>query len=280
MYEKHESIHILFTKRTESVKHHKGQISFPGGAADEGDDELSVTALRETQEEVGIQTRHVEIIAELDDMITPTGFRVTPFVGCFSYPYDFSINPGEIAELIEVPLQHLLDPANYRTGTREFRGKTYEIHYYRIRRVYHLGSYRIHPESIPRKTARAASLVHPELLHTHVQRAFLQSNFRAASALLPSDCSIAYRICAFSSSSRVCTSALGCTPDELGPDSRDNSSGQISQVQFIPDGNHHHAVDQIFEFANIAGPGIAQHVLEYFWVKRHGYFFRVQHCTA
>src|SRR4030042_6897038 len=101
---------LLFTKRTEQVKHHKGEISFPGGAFDEGDSGLEKTALREAFEEIGLREDNVQILGALDDIITRTEFIVTPFVGVFfPYPYPFMLSPIEIEELIEVPLACLLD---------------------------------------------------------------------------------------------------------------------------------------------------------------------------
>jgi 8-oxo-dGTP pyrophosphatase MutT (NUDIX family) len=111
LFNKEGSCHILFTRRTEEVKHHKGQISFPGGAFDEEDGDLRKTALRETFEEIGLKEKDVRIIGTLDDIVTSTKFVVTPFVGYFSYPYPFRLSQREIDELIEVPLSFLFDPA-------------------------------------------------------------------------------------------------------------------------------------------------------------------------
>jgi 8-oxo-dGTP pyrophosphatase MutT (NUDIX family) len=108
LFEKEEECHILFTKRTEQVKYHKGEISFPGGVFDEGDLELERTALREADEEVGLKENDVHLMGVLDDIVTITEFIVTPFVGHFPYPYPFKISPIEIAEMIEVPLSSLL----------------------------------------------------------------------------------------------------------------------------------------------------------------------------
>jgi 8-oxo-dGTP pyrophosphatase MutT (NUDIX family) len=110
LFNKEGSCHLLFTRRTQEVKHHKGQISFPGGAFDEGDGNLKKTALRETFEEIGLIENEVQIIGILDDIVTTTNFIVTPFVGYFSYPYPFRLSQREIDELIEVPLSVLLDP--------------------------------------------------------------------------------------------------------------------------------------------------------------------------
>lgn len=129
-YEKNSEPFLLFAKRTQTVRHHKGQISFPGGAYEPNDPDLRHTALRETEEEIGLDQSHVNILAELDDMFTPTCFRVTPFVGTIPYPYSFKINPHETAELIEVPLRHLLIESNHRIGYRMFQNRIYEIHYY------------------------------------------------------------------------------------------------------------------------------------------------------
>ena len=109
LFKKGEDCHILFTKRTDQVKYHKGEISFPGGVYDKGDPDLEGTALRETLEEIGLKGNDVQIIGVLDDIVTVTEFIVTPFVGLFSYPYPFKLSPIEIEELIEVPLSSLLD---------------------------------------------------------------------------------------------------------------------------------------------------------------------------
>jgi 8-oxo-dGTP pyrophosphatase MutT (NUDIX family) len=129
-FEKAGQVHILLAKRTETVRFHKGQISFPGGALDAGDKDLSYAALRETEEEIGIPKKDIKIIAELDDMFTPTNFRVTPFAGVIPYPYDAKLNPHETAQIIEIPLSHFLDQRHHRLGYRRFMNKTYEVHYY------------------------------------------------------------------------------------------------------------------------------------------------------
>jgi 8-oxo-dGTP pyrophosphatase MutT (NUDIX family) len=109
LFERAGECHILFTKRTDQVKHHKGEISFPGGMFDEEDGNLKKTALREAFEEIGLNEEDVQILGTLDDIVTVTEFIVTPYVGIFPYPYPFKVSPIEIAELIEVPLKSLLD---------------------------------------------------------------------------------------------------------------------------------------------------------------------------
>jgi len=101
--------HILYTKRTDKVREHKGQISFPGGAFEAGDTFLLQTALRECAEEIGLKREAVEIIGELDD--TPTiGSRyiITTFVGLISWPYEFAIDPFEVDSLLQIPVVWLL----------------------------------------------------------------------------------------------------------------------------------------------------------------------------
>jgi len=129
LFKKDDSCHLLFTKRSEQVKHHKGEISFPGGVVDEEDKELVSTALREAFEEIGLKENDVQIIGVLDDIVTTTEFIVTPIVGLFPYPYPFKVSEVEIAELIEVPLSFLLAEENL--SEREFsRGDQKEIIYF------------------------------------------------------------------------------------------------------------------------------------------------------
>jgi len=129
LFKKDGSCHLLFTKRSEQVKYHKGEISFPGGMVDEGDQELIGTALREAFEEIGLKETDVQIIGVLDDIVTTTEFIVTPIVGLFRYPYPFKISPVEIAELIEVPLSFLLVGDNL-SQKEIFRGDQKEIIYF------------------------------------------------------------------------------------------------------------------------------------------------------
>jgi len=109
LFRKERACHLLFTKRTDQVKHHKGEISFPGGMVDEEDSELEKTALREAFEEIGLKEKDVQIIGVLDDIVTATEFIVTPIVGYFPYPYAFQLSKVEIEELIEVPLFYLFN---------------------------------------------------------------------------------------------------------------------------------------------------------------------------
>jgi len=111
LFKKGKGCHLLFTRRSDQVKYHKGEISFPGGVVDEEDLELINTALREADEEIGLKKSDIQIVGMLDDIVTITQFIVTPIVGLFPYPYPFKVSEVEIAELIEVPLSSLLDEA-------------------------------------------------------------------------------------------------------------------------------------------------------------------------
>ncbi len=126
--------HILFTLRTQQVEHHKGQISFPGGAADADDRDLRVTALRETFEEVGVRPEDVEIIGELDEWPAISGFLVSPFVGVLTAPAPkvFVGHPYEVEEVLEVPLRHLLDGANFYQEMRQIGGREVVTDCYRF----------------------------------------------------------------------------------------------------------------------------------------------------
>jgi 8-oxo-dGTP pyrophosphatase MutT (NUDIX family) len=128
LFQKDGDCYLLFTKRSEEIKYHKGEISFPGGVVDEEDRELIHTALREAREEIGLKESDVQIIGVLDDIVTITEFIVTPIVGLFPYPYPFKVSEVEIAELIEVPLAPLLKKDCF--SEREiFRGGEREIVY-------------------------------------------------------------------------------------------------------------------------------------------------------
>jgi 8-oxo-dGTP pyrophosphatase MutT (NUDIX family) len=119
--------HVVVTKRTEQVEHHKGQISFPGGACDAEDADLQATALRETFEEIGVPADAVEVLGALDDLTTVTNFVVTPFVGVICNSLSYCLSEDEVEAAIEVPLTFLWDPAHMRTEQVEHNGRIYDV---------------------------------------------------------------------------------------------------------------------------------------------------------
>lgn len=134
LYTKNGLLHVLLTRRTELVEHHKGQISFPGGALDEGDPGLDACALRETHEEIGVDPQDVTLFGPLDDMVTVSNFVVTPYVGALTRaaPYPFRPNAHEVAEILEVPVPHLLDDRNVIAEVRRIQGRDVLVHSFRF----------------------------------------------------------------------------------------------------------------------------------------------------
>lgn len=114
---------VLLTQRNEHLPTHSGQISFPGGKVDAGDATPVDTALRETEEEVGLDRRHVEIVGFLDTYQTGTGFRIMPAVGLLRPPFELNVNVGEVKDAFEVPLNFLMDARNHQRQSREWRGR-------------------------------------------------------------------------------------------------------------------------------------------------------------
>jgi len=125
VYEREGEVHVLFTQRTDQVEHHKGQISFPGGARNHDDNCLKTTALRETYEEIGVRPEDVQIVGRLDDIVTVSNFRVTPYVGILDakQEYPFVLNQREVAQVVQVPLASLMDERNMELEVREQYGR-------------------------------------------------------------------------------------------------------------------------------------------------------------
>jgi len=125
LYELDGALHVVFTRRSDDVEHHRGEISFPGGGREPTDEDLSATALRESDEEIGLRAADVEILGELDEMVTVSNYHVRPYVGLIdpaSSPYKWVRHEREVAEIIEVPLAHLLNPVNREISYRELPG--------------------------------------------------------------------------------------------------------------------------------------------------------------
>ena len=138
LVERPEGVTVLLTRRTDHLSSHAGQISFPGGGAEELDSSPIETALRETEEEIGLPRRHIEIIGVLPDYATVSAYRVTPVVALVRPPFELAPDPGEVAEAFEVPLGFLMDGLNHQrrvielpqgAGTRAFYTMPYEQYF-------------------------------------------------------------------------------------------------------------------------------------------------------
>lgn len=115
--------HLLFTRRADTVEHHKGQVSFPGGATDPDDASPEETALREAEEEIGLRRSDVRLLGRLGTMLTVTNFLVTPVVGVFPWPYTFRVHTLEVGRVFTLPLHWLADPANRMEFVRRETGR-------------------------------------------------------------------------------------------------------------------------------------------------------------
>jgi len=117
LYPKDGDHWVLLNKRSQEVEHHKGEISFPGGATDPGDKDSLDTALRETEEEMGIRPEDITVLGEMDEVATRSRFRVSVFAGTIEPPYHFRPSVDEIAEIVEFPVSALLDASSLRVET-------------------------------------------------------------------------------------------------------------------------------------------------------------------
>ncbi len=139
LYKKDGKYHIIFIKRTQKVKVHKGQISFPGGMRDKGDNTLLDTALREAEEEIGLHREDAIILGELDDEITTTSnYIVTPFIALIPWPYNLTPNKMEVAKIIGVPITSLLEKNSRKPDTETLNGKKVDsfVYYYQRTKIW------------------------------------------------------------------------------------------------------------------------------------------------
>jgi 8-oxo-dGTP pyrophosphatase MutT (NUDIX family) len=116
-------VHLLLTQRTPHLDDHAGQISFPGGRVETADANREETALRETEEEIGLERGTVALLGRLPVYEIPSGFRITPVVGWIEPPFTLKPDPFEVAAAFEAPLEHFLDAANYQRREFRFRGR-------------------------------------------------------------------------------------------------------------------------------------------------------------
>ena len=128
IFHKH-GIDVVLTKRAEHLKHHPGQISFPGGKAEDFDKDLQETALREATEEIGLPADVVDIIGQLKQYQTISGYTISPFIAAIPNNYPFTIDQNEVAEIFTVPFSHFIDEGNH-VSFEVNRGKTkHNIHF-------------------------------------------------------------------------------------------------------------------------------------------------------
>jgi 8-oxo-dGTP pyrophosphatase MutT (NUDIX family) len=114
---------LLFTRRTNMVEHHKGQVSFPGGGCDLGEAIPETTALREAQEEIGLESERVQLLGRLNDILTITRYRVTPVVGVIPWPYPVRLEPAEVKRIFTIPLAWLAERGNWEEQPFTLKGE-------------------------------------------------------------------------------------------------------------------------------------------------------------
>ncbi len=133
LYQEDGDWKLLYTRRTDSVDVHAGQVSFPGGQIEDADVSIVATALREAQEEIGLNPEDVETLGQLNPLFTVTQFLVTPIVGVIPWPYPLRTSPTEVARTFGVPISWLADPGNLEVKEREplVPGRSIRVYYFK-----------------------------------------------------------------------------------------------------------------------------------------------------
>jgi 8-oxo-dGTP pyrophosphatase MutT (NUDIX family) len=132
LYELAGAPHVLLTRRPVAMRLHAGQVSFPGGRLDPGEDSLAA-ALREAHEEIGLEPSRVDVLGRLSEtLVLQSAFRLTPWVASVPYPYPYAAAPGEVDEILHVPLAALLRPGAHRIEPREVYGMRLDVHFYSV----------------------------------------------------------------------------------------------------------------------------------------------------
>ncbi len=135
LYEREGAVHVVLTRRNADLRHHGGQVSFPGGRIEPGEDPLTA-ALREAEEEVGLSPADVDVLGQLDEtLVLATAFRLMPWVGVIPHPYPWKPHPGEVDEVLEVALADLLRPGVHRVAPRVAYGVPLAVHYFDLPQV-------------------------------------------------------------------------------------------------------------------------------------------------
>ncbi len=128
--EKEDGLHILYTRRTETLSEHKGQVSFPGGAWEPGDMDLIATALRETWEEIGVPPERIAVLGCLPSRLLVTGYMVTPIIANIKSPYSFRLMKEEVASIFSIPILWLADVANHTLRDFEYNNAIHKVIYF------------------------------------------------------------------------------------------------------------------------------------------------------
>lgn len=127
LVERSAGLHVLLTQRASHLNNHAGQISFPGGGIEDGDDDPKQAALREAAEEIGLSPQRVTVLGYLPDHLVISGFRVTPVVARVAPPFELAIDRSEVDEVFEVPINFLLDPSNHKSRLRRVKDREFEV---------------------------------------------------------------------------------------------------------------------------------------------------------